>query len=454
MRLIDSILSSSHLSRATSLQITGTTVPNPLLDPYTANTYTTYVKEGLKGSGPVYSLIAIRANAFAEARFTWRDIDTKENIGRQGLEALYMPWPNGTTSNLLKKIEIDVSLAGNVYIRKLPGRVEVLRPDKIQIVSGMREDKSIDLLGYVYWPDGVNQGHRIALLPDEVAHHIDMPDPHHPSRGMSWLTPVAREVDADTYMTRHKSTFFTNAATPALKLKTEKTLNREQKKELMGQFEDRHQGFQNAYKTVLLDGGADLTVLGSDFRAMQFDKIQAAGETRLAAAAGVPPVVVGFLQGIQAATYSNYAQAMRRYGDLTMRTRWRDVAGDLQSIVDVPDNAELWYDDTDIAFLQQDALDEAEINAKKADTLASLIHGGFTPESAVDAVASGRFGNLEHTGLVSVQLQALRSPGEMPPEYPADLTVNERRALDGLGPIEGGDAIYMPATNIPAIEVA
>ena len=451
MRLIDRII--ANPVTATTIQVAGTTVPNPLLDPYTANTYQTYVKEGLKGSGPVYSLIAIRANAFAEARFTWRDIDTMERTGRAGLDSLYRPWPNGTTSNLLKKIEIDVSLAGNAYIRRTSTGVEVLRPDLVDILSALDDNHMRHLIGYVYWPRGRYKPY-VVLLPDEVAHHIDMPDPDHPYRGMSWLTPVARDVDADTFMTRHKNTFFTNAATPALKLKTEKTLNREQKKEMMGQFEDRHQGFKNAYKTVLLDGGADLTVLGSDFRAMQFDKIQAAGETRLAAAAGVPPVVVGFLQGIQAATYSNYSQAMRRYGDLTMRTRWRDVAGDLQSIVDVPDNAELWYDDTDIAFLQQDALDEAEINSKKAETLASLIHGGFTPESAVDAVASGRFGNLEHTGLVSVQLQALRSPGEMPPEYPADLTVNERRALDGIGPIEGGDAIYMPATNIPAIEVA
>ncbi|MCF6178913.1 MAG: phage portal protein, partial [Geopsychrobacter sp.] len=41
----------------------------------------------------------------------------------------------------------------------------------------------------------------------------------------------------------------------------------------------------------------------------------------------------------------------------------------------------------------------------------------------------------------------------VPPQYPDDMTVNERRALDGLDPITGGDAIYMSATQIPAIEI-
>lgn len=35
----------------------------------------------------------------------------------------------------------------------------------------------------------------------------------------------------------------------------------------------------------------------------------------------------------------------------------------------------------------------------------------------------------------------------------AVLTINERRAAIGLPPIEGGDAIYMPASNIPSIDV-
>jgi phage portal protein BeeE len=53
---------------------------------------------------------------------------------------------------------------------------------------------------------------------------------------------------------------------------------------------------------------------------------QGAGETRIAAAAGVPPVIVGLSEGLQAATYSNYSQARRRFADGTMRPLWRNAA--------------------------------------------------------------------------------------------------------------------------------
>ncbi len=402
MRLIDRLMNGRDAHRATTLQLASGLLPDPLL-----SNYPTYVQEGLRGSGPVFGLISVRANAFAEARFQWQDVTTNELAGRQGLGILERPWPNGTTSDLLKRIEVDVSLAGNAYVRAVPDGVEMMRPDWVDVATAIDDRGVRRLIGYVYWPDGKDRSRSIVLLPDEVAHHVEMPDPMRPFCGMSWMTPVARDIDSDTYMTRHKVTFFTNAATPNMKLKVDRELDDPGRKLLLDQFAARHEGFENAYKTVLLEGGADLEVIGNNMRELRFDSVQAAGETRLAAAAGVPPVVVGFLQGIQAATYSNYSQAMRRYADLTVRTKWRDVAGDLETIVSRPGpNLRLWYDDADIPFLQQDAKDAVEVRKGDALTLESLIRGGFTPESAVKAVSSGKFENLEHSGLLSVQLQA------------------------------------------------
>ena len=39
------------------------------------------------------------------------------------------------------------------------------------------------------------------------------------------------------------------------------------------------------------------------------------------------------------------------------------------------------------------------------------------------------------------------------PMFPEEMTVNEKRGIDGLESIEGGDAIYKPASEIPAIEI-
>jgi hypothetical protein len=61
-------------------------------------------------------------------------------------------------------------------------------------------------------------------------------------------------------------------------------------------------------------------------------------------------------------------------------------AGSLANIVDVPAGAELWYDDRDISFLQEDMKDEAEIQQTQANAIRSLIDAGYEPDSVVDAV--------------------------------------------------------------------
>lgn len=159
------------------------------------------------------------------------------------------------------------------------------------------------------------------------------------------------------------------------------------------------------HNTLYLGGGADAKVVGADFKQMDFKVTQGAGETRIAAAAGVPPVIVGLSEGLEQATYSNYAQARRRFADGTMRPLWREAAGSLATLVDVPPAAELWYDDRDIAFLQEDLKDAAEIQGVEASTIKTLIDAGYKPDSVAAAVTSGDWSKLDHTGLFSVQLQ-------------------------------------------------
>jgi phage portal protein BeeE len=134
-------------------------------------------------------------------------------------------------------------------------------------------------------------------------------------------------------------------------------------------FRAGHEGALNAYKTLFLAGGADVKTVGTDFKQLDLKAVQGAGETRIAAAAGVPPVVVGLSEGLQAATYSNYAQARRRFADQTMRPLWRNAAGSLARIINVPPASELWYDDRDIPALREDEKDAADIQQSQAVTI-------------------------------------------------------------------------------------
>ena len=174
-------------------------------------------------------------------------------------------------------------------------------------------------------------------------------------------------------------------------------------------FEAEHRGAMKAFKTLFLGAGADVKVVGADFEKLSMKAVQGAGETRIAAAAGVPASYLGISEGLagSALNAGNYNAARRRFADGTIRPLWRAAAGALQTLVPPPDPASrLWFDDRDVPFLQEDVLDAAEIRAKDAQTMRQLVDGGFDPASVVEAVTSGDMSRLVHTGQLSVQLQA------------------------------------------------
>jgi hypothetical protein len=84
--------------------------------------------------------------------------------------------------------------------------------------------------------------------------------------------------------------------------------------------------------------------------------------------------------------------------------------------VQVPRDADLWYDTADMPFIRDDALDLASVQAKQAEALNTLITAGYDPASAQDALTANDIQKLKHTGLVSVQLQV---PGSQPDAPPA-----------------------------------
>lgn len=165
-------------------------------------------------------------------------------------------------------------------------------------------------------------------------------------------------------------------------------------------------GTENAYKTLHLYPGAEATVVGANLRDIDFKEVRGGGETRIAAAAGVPPVIVGLSEGLEAATYSNYSQARRRFADGTMHPLWQNAAGTLEDVLTIPDDASrLWYDATHVPFLREDEKDAAEIARVRAETINSYITAGYEPDSVVAAVEADDPRLLVHSGLYSVQLQ-------------------------------------------------
>lgn len=393
------------------------------------NNWAAYVEQGYKANGVVFACVLARMLVFSEARFMFRRLRNGrpgDLFGTRELRPLDVPWTNGTTGELLARMEQDVSLAGNAFVWKRRGSdtLRRLRPDRVTVLLGSRTaaPEMVDLgaaldaeiAGYLYdpGPGGTPQ----LLPPEEVAHWSPIPDPNAAWRGMSWLTPVVTEIDADGSMNTHRQRFFDNAATPNLAIKFDPSVTQDQIRVFKDLLEEGHAGATNAWKTMYLGGGADPVTIGQSFEQMNFKAVQGAGETRIAAAAAVPPVIVGLSEGLAASTYSNYGQARRKFADGWARPMWRSVSAALAQLVNVPADAELWYDASDIPFLQEDEKDAADIRSVDAQAIRTLVEAGFEPDAVIAAVNSDDMGLLAgaHTGLWSVQLQPPVPAGSLP----------------------------------------
>lgn len=396
------------------------------------NDFVGYIRGAFKSNGVVFALILARQMVFSEARFQWRRFENgrpQDLFGSDELRLLERPWPGGTTGELLAHMEQDSSLAGNFFAttadnmgrlgRRAQGptkRIARMRPDWVTILidSASEDPWALDarVVGYLYKPPSAEQS--VILTPAEVSHYSPNPDPEARFRGMSWLTPVLREIQADSQSTIHKEAFLRNGATPNIVVKFDKDTADDAFNEFVEGFNASHRGASNAYKTLFLMGGADVSTIGTDFRQLDFSATVGKGESRLASAAGVPPSWVGFSEGLQGSALNagNFAAARRRFADATIRPMWRQAAAALQSLVTPPDDgAELWYDDRDIAFLREDQGDQADIQFRELSSITMAVREGFTHESAIRAVTGGDLTllkpQLDESGmpLRSVQLQ-------------------------------------------------
>lgn len=384
-----------------------------------------------QANGPIFACMLVRQLVFSGVRFRWQQISNGKPsamFGTKDLALLETPWVGGTTQDMLSRLINDADLAGNSYwYKETPlsrlgtndpnSELVRMRPDWVDIVVEPRMVRGGSMevgggqlgwrkLGYLYTERGRDDAQPVGFLADEVAHFHPIPDPLAHFRGMSWLTPVLRELQADQAMTRHQRKFFDNGATPNMVVKHAQGATEEKVKQWRDTFEDKHVGVENAYRTLHLYPGADATVIGANLRQIDFKQVRGGGETRIAAAAGVPPVIVGLSEGLAAATYSNYGQARRRFADGTAHPLWQNMSGSLQQIITPPrDNVRLWYDTTDVPFLREDEKDGAAIQLTRASTINSLITAGYKPDSVITAVEANDFTLLVHSGLYSVQLQ-------------------------------------------------
>lgn len=393
------------------------------------NNFVGYVQGAYKRNGVVFAAILTRMLLFSEARFQYQHMEKSRPgklWGNESLSLLETPWPNGTTGELLSRMIQDADLAGNFFAsRRDPKRLRRLRPDWVDIIltAPPAEATESDIIGYAYQPGGKGGDPRNMELftVDEIVHWAPIPDPEAQYRGMSWLTPVIREIEADQAATTHKLKFFENGAQLQTVLTLGDSVTKEQFGKWVRKFRESHQGVRNAYEPLFLGGGADAKVVGADLKQLDFKVTQGAGETRIAMASMMSPVILSMSEGLAGSSLNagNFQASRRLAADKALRPLWRSACAALATVIRVPKDSRLWYDDRDIPFLREDAKDLAEIQSTEGQTIRTLVDAGYVPETVVEAVISQDWSLLKHTGTYSVQLQPPTSNDPKPESDPA-----------------------------------
>lgn len=414
-----------------------------------------YARGGGKASAVVFGAFYARLRHYAQATFRWENLSTRELFGTQDLQVVEQPWPTGTTADLLAWMEVDATFAGNSYwtftddagrfgraARGSSRRLSRMRPDWVWIIIGSNSDDPFALdarpVAIVYWPRVAGgatafgaSNEQVTLLPSEVAHYAPVPDPEARFRGMSWITPVLREVGADRAATQHKARFFERGASLQTIVSLDKDVSVEAFDEFVERFRVMHEGTDNAFKTLFVGGGADVTTTSSNLQELDYKAVQGGGETRILMAAGVHPVVAAASEGMQGSSLNagNYKAAMRNFADGTLTHLWTVTAASLQNLVTPQSGSRLWIDKARLPFLQDDAKDIAEIQQLQANALRAMTDAGYDPDAAVEYLRSNDIGKLlrRHSGLFSVQLQP---PGTVAPA-PAPNGANGMAAHSG-----------------------
>ena len=395
----------------------------------TERTVTGRTRHAYATNGVAFACAAVRMQVFSEITWKFQDLASKKLFGSPDLLPLEEPWTGAGSDDLLARLEQDATVAGNSYwinagslVRSDRVNLMRLKPEHMTIlleeVRGFGGGKLGRIKsGYLYAePDE----EPVLLDLSEVAHYAPLPDPMFEFRGMSWLSPVLPEIELDDSLNDFKQNFINNQATPNLVISFDPAVTPDMFARLTEVIRSKASGTANAGKTLALGGGADVKVVGSNFEQLAIKATQGAGETRIAAAAGVPPVIVGLSEGLSGSSLNegNYGQARRRFADGTMRPNWRSASTAFSSLVNVPAGARLWFDASAVSFLQEDVADDAAIREAHSRTIRTLVDGGFSPEAAVAAAIDGDFDGLgrSHSGLFSVQLQA---PGSEQASQPA-----------------------------------
>jgi len=369
---------------------------NPGQAVWSPRNYESFAKEAYGKNVVAYQAINRVADAIASVKLGVYRGETE--LTEHPLKALLnRPNPFQSYGDYMRAKVSFILIAGNGYEERFRVGGDIkelyqLRPDRMKIIPSANGIPA----AYEY-SMGQNKT-RWDVDPrtlDSDVRHLKLFNPLNDWYGMSPIEAGSYAIDQNNESMNWMQSLLQNSARPsgALTVKDGGTLSDENFNRLKAQIEEQYSGSSNAGRPMLLEGGLDWQQMGLSPTDMGIIESKFSSARDVALAFGVPPQLLG-IPGDN--TYSNYAEARLAF--------WEDTALPLLDMIVHDWNAWLGA-------------------AYGVDIKADI--------DSIPAIAEKR---------LSMWQMADQSQ---------DLTINERRALKGYGPIEGGDVLFVSSAMIP-----
>lgn len=239
------------------------------------------------------------------AEDTQEQVDPKSKEFAPIISLLAKPNPYDTFEELLAEICIDLHIYGDAYleiVRDKYGNPVALYNIYVPSIRVLVDEHGT-ILGYIQKPMGLltsGDSKVVKFEPNEIA-HFRLPNPGNEVYGLSPIESLDAVIETDLYAQEYNRNFFKNHAVPRLHVDLG-NCTLPQLKRIREYFAKEFQGTSNAHKTIVTEGGAKVTPIGTKPNDMEFLNQRKFSRDEICAVFGVPPMKLGIFEDVNRAS--------------------------------------------------------------------------------------------------------------------------------------------------------
>lgn len=237
-----------------------------------------------------------------------KDMARNENVKRL-VKLLEQPNDYDTFTDITSEIITDLHIYGDAYLEVVRDKATKLPVAIFNVYCPsmrVRVDEHGAILGYIQKMNW-NKGAEFELY--QII-HFRLINPGSEVYGLSPLESLIIAVETDLYAQSYNKDFFKNDATPRLHVDLG-NCTLPQLKRMREYWRTVYKGKGNAHKTIVTEGNAKITPIGTAPKDMEFLNQRKFNRDEILAVLGVPPIMVGVVESSNRANSKEQANAFK-----------------------------------------------------------------------------------------------------------------------------------------------